>query len=573
VLHQRAGHWFAAHGLAAEAIQHALAARDWDHAARLIEEHGPLLAARGHVNAVLAWLAALPETLAAARPALDVLHGLALFFGSQLDAAELRLQAAESHLPGAPPDDRTRVVLGHIMVIRASIARYRGDLRGCIKLARQALALVPVTNALLRASPSLDVASDYVITGDVSPGNERPLVAAIAAAADTGDLQTHVTGLVLLGGFRRRQGRLREAVVAYREAAAIVSGPDGQLGLVNGAACYFRLGDVLREWNDLEAAAALLGRGHELVLGTFVTKADIVTLGYISIARLQHTRGDAAGARETLAQLHALVHERTFAPQLLVRVAAARAYLALLQGDLARAILWADTCGLAADDEYDYLREVPYLTLVRVRIAQGASDPAGPALRDAARLLDRITKNATAGARMDTVVECLILRALLLQARGEGNQAVAALEDALHLAAPEGYLRVVLDEGAPMARLLMAALQTPAFGAQRNDDVPAARAYAQQLLALLHAEDVELPVSAPDSGAVPQTQLPGGEQLTARELEVLQLLAAGRSNQAIAQELVVAIGTVKRHVNSIMGKLQVQSRLAAVAFAREQGIV
>ena len=230
-------------------------------------------------------------------------------------------------------------------------------------------------------------------------------------------------------------------------------------------------------------------------------------------------------------------------------------------------LTWADTSALAPDDKPTYVRELEYLVLARVRIAQGRTEPASHWLRDALRLLDQLVQTVQAAARMDRVIEIQILRALALHAQGQRDRACDALEQALILAGPEGYVRVVVDEGTPMAMLLAAALEERSWG--HGHDV---RAYAEHLRAVLRTDGVAPRGSGQPATPQPGTT-PGGELLTARELDVLQLLAQGRSNAAIAQELIVAVGTVKRHVNSIMGKLQVHSRLEAVARAHELGLL
>ena len=568
-LHARTAAWFEQHGLLLEAVQHALAAKDWEHAARLIEEHSPVLAISGRVHTVLGWLTALPDALFRKRSYLNVIYGLALFFLNQLDAAELRLRAAEADLPAGPLDERSRSIHGYITVIRASIARYRGDLVRCTNLARQALELVPETNVLLRASPSVDVASDYVLSGDVTPANERRLVEAVEAAAASADLNTHLTGLLLLAGLRRRQGHLRKAVMTCREAAELVA----RRGLVNTAAYYFQLGDVLREWNQLDAAAELLDQGAELVLGSLATQADIVTFGYIAIARLKQARGDGSGAREALAQLQNLIEQRNFVSHLHSRTAAARAHLALLQGDLEDAVRWADTSGLDVRDTLDYLREAEYLTLARVRLEEGRTGAVRPSSRDALSLLDQLLHAAEAGGRMDSVIEILTLRALALEAQGNRKLALAALERALTIGAPEGYVRCFVDEGAPMATLLRRALEERSWGQPGSAQAQDVRAYAQQLLAVFRTERIEpwdvAHLSVPDL----PVSTPGTDPLTRRELDILRLLACGRSNKAMASELIVAVGTIKRHVSNILDKLQVESRSEAVARARELGLI
>ncbi|HLM45376.1 MAG TPA: LuxR C-terminal-related transcriptional regulator, partial [Myxococcaceae bacterium] len=402
-----------------------------------------------------------------------------------------------------------------------------------------------------RTAGMLNLASALLLSGDASKDNERLLISTVASARPVGG-STLLTSVVALAALLWRQGRLRQAAVTYREAAEVVPEPAALLGIPNAASYYLGLGDLLREWNDLDAAERLLTQGRELVRGRLLAEADAVSQGYIALARLQQARGEASAALATLQEFEALAQERAYAAHLIARGVAAQAQVALRQGNLEPAVRWADTSGVRPNDEISYPQEFAYLTLARVRIAQGRREPSGPALPDALYLLDRLLSAAEAGMRMDSVIEILILQALVFEAQGDAPRALVPLARALTLAAPEGYVRVFLDEGAALVALLRAAC---AHGMVAD--------YAAHLLT--HAD-----LSAPPAPAVPpaaRRYLP--EPLTERELDVLRLLAAGRSNQAIADELVVAVGTVKRHISSIMGKLQAESRLEAVARARD----
>ena len=573
-LHRHASSWFEGQGLVVEAVRHALVAHDWERAARLIEEHGlGWLILRGQVHTVLGWLNALPEALLRAHPDLLHYHALALFSLNQLDAAELREQVVEEVLSSAPPDDRARTILGHATGLRAAIAHVRGDVSSCVTLARKALEILPPGDVFGRTTAGVHVASSFLVSGDMAAANEHQLMTAVAAVRGSDDLMTQFHGMVLLAEFRRREGRLRQAAGTYRQAAEIAPEPGGLQVLLNGAAYYFGLGSILAECNDLDTAQSLQARGREMVRGGVLAAADAVSRGYLALARLQQAQGDGPGARVTLDELAEVARRRSFVDHLIARAEAGRAHLALLQGNLPAAVQWADSSGPRVDDEPAYLREPEYLTLARVRIAQGRHDPAGPYLRDALHLLDRLLEAAEAGARMDSVIEILVLRAAALRVQGNLNPALAALERALILAAPEGYVRVFVDEGMPMAALLGQGLGIREGGAEGGKQDPEVRAYAQKLLAVFHGEGIaprsDQHLATPDPRRLP----PGVEPLTERELEVLRLLATGQSNQAIAQQLIVAIGTVKRHVNSILGKLGVESRLQAVARARELGLL
>jgi LuxR family maltose regulon positive regulatory protein len=425
-----------------------------------------------------------------------------------------------------------------------------------LPLLQQGLEILPATDVYGQSVARVNIAaSAFLLNGDVSEANKR-LLRTAAMEHDPGDVMTHLYAIVSLAELQRRQGRLRQAVATYGEARAVAAGPGELQATVGGAAYYIGLGDLHREWNDLATAEDFLRSGLDLVQGSLTVDADVLTLGYISMTRLRQAWGDETRALQTLNTFLDIARQRNIAKHLIARGIAERARLALLQGDLQRAGHWADSSNLRPDDDLSYPRECEYLTLVRVRLAQGRHDPSGPALRDALHLLDRLLASAEAGMRTDSVIEILILRALALEVQGQHTGALAALERALTLAEPEGYVRRFVDEGAPMAALLRKAC---ARGLKSD--------YAAQLLA--HAGVPAQPEISPPPSAIPHLR----EALTERELEVLRLLAAGRSNQEIAEELIIAVGTVKRHINSIMGKLQSQSRLEAVARARDLHLV
>jgi LuxR family maltose regulon positive regulatory protein len=272
----------------------------------------------------------------------------------------------------------------------------------------------------------------------------------------------------------------------------------------------------------------------------------------MALARLQHACGRSTRALQTLDAFALLGQQRHFAPALLARGAAVRAQLALAQGDLAAAIRWTEQSGVSATDALSYPREQEHLILARVRIAQGRAQPTGPFLSEALRLVDRLGKDAEAKGRMRSVLEGLLLRALALQAQGDLTAALAALGRALILAEPEGFIRLFLDEGTPMVALLRQA--------HKHAVVP--RAYVADLLEASGEtiEPVGYPFSPPSSVLL--------EALTPREREVLQLLMEGASNREIAEQLVLSVNTVKKHVWNICSKLGVHSRTQAMAQAR-----
>jgi len=253
---------------------------------------------------------------------------------------------------------------------------------------------------------------------------------------------------------------------------------------------------------------------------------------------------------------------------------AQQARLLLAQGDVEEAAHWATAAGLDPDDEPDYPREPAYLLLARVLLAQ---DNPGPALRLLQRLLDAAVSQGRAGS----VIEIQALRALALAAHGDHAGALGPLTEAVTLARQSGYVRVFADEGAPM-RILLAQLPATAMG-QTDQPHAAGQSEPGYPAALLDAcgpagagTRVRRSAAGPPGPAEPPGLVkPPGlvEPLTARELEVLQLIAAGRSNRRIAGELFVSLDTVKKHVSHLLGKLGAANRTEAVTRARQFGLI
>jgi LuxR family transcriptional regulator, maltose regulon positive regulatory protein len=236
-----------------------------------------------------------------------------------------------------------------------------------------------------------------------------------------------------------------------------------------------------------------------------------------------------------------------------------RARLMLAQGDVAAAAQWAKAAGLSPDDEPDYPREPTYLALARVLLAQ---EHVGQAIA----LLERLLELASSQGRTGSIIEIQALRALALAACGDHASALGALTEALTLACRRGYVRILADEGAPMRALLA---QLPA--AHRDEQSAADGIDPGYLAALLRACGQADAAPPPRRAAAAPPGLI--EPLTDRELEVLRLLAAGRSNQRIAHDLVVALDTVKKHVTHVLGKLGAANRTEAAARARQLGLI
>ena len=235
------------------------------------------------------------------------------------------------------------------------------------------------------------------------------------------------------------------------------------------------------------------------------------------------------------------------------------------QGRLGEALGWVSEQGLSAEDNLSYLREFEHITLVRVLLAQYKSDRSDTSIRETIGLLERLLRAAKEGGRKGSVIEITVLQALAQHAQGDIPAALIPLQQALILAEPEGYIRVFLDEGSPMAQLL--------HEAATHSIMPQ---YTSKLLAGFEAEqqrsagELPLPDWREQSSSASQTVI---EPLSQRELEVLRLLKTDLSGPEIARELMIALSTVRTHTKSIYSKLNVKNRRTAVKQAAELGLI
>jgi LuxR family maltose regulon positive regulatory protein len=584
-LHRAAAAWSEEHDLADDAVRHALAAGDPAWAARLVERHVETLLGRSEGATLRRWLSALPPEAVRDRPRLCLAQAYGAAQGFQLEALEALLDDAERafavsgvqpyhDLAGRPASVLANVPAG-IAFLRASLARLRGDVVLAVGYNRQALAHLAEDEWLMRSFVRWNRAVTDWLGGRLGSA-ERGLAKVLAGlwAADeavrrAGGEPTEVLRAVAggaeffagflamrvcydLGQVQRARGNLDAALATYRQALRTAG--EGSQTAYAGLA-HVGLAQVLYERNELAAALDHATRGVTLCRQLAFTLP--LATGLTVVARIRHVHGDTAGALEAMGEAGQVELSPQVIP-LLNPVPAQRARLLLAQGDVDAAAQWTTSAGLSPDDEPDYPREPAFLVLARVLLAQ--NDP-GPALT----LLQRLLGAAASQGRAGSVIEIQALRALALAARGDHAAALGALTEALTLACQPGYVRVLADEGAPM-RALLAQLS-----AARLDQRHAARRIdPRYLAALLRAcgQADAVPPRRP-SAAAPDL----AEPLTGRELEVLRLLAAGRSNQRIARDLVVALDTVKKHVTHILGKLGADNRTEAAARARQLGLI
>jgi LuxR family maltose regulon positive regulatory protein len=528
-LHLRASEWYEREGLITEAVGHALTCGDFERAAYLIQEAGWATFTRGEMTTILGWIAVLPHHIVRANPQLSVLHAWAMAKSGDLDGAERILRELDG--------DGFR---GEVNAVRAYVAGVRGDLTQAVALSHRALALLPAENLVVRAIVAQNLGVAYHWGGDPAAAI-RALTDAVALSRAAGQSFQTLTAMAILGRAYEMQAALRQAMETYQEALDLGSGA-GKRPAPFACMAYVGMAGVLYEWNDLAAAKRYALEGVRLSeVGGFIAYQ---VFGYALLARVCEAQGDRGSALENVEQAERLGQRSDYA---LVAALATelRVRLWLAQGNLMMAARWAQERQLPPADGLDAASEIEQTAVARTLIVLGRAD-------EALNLLAWLLHAAQAAGRTAHVIKVRALQALALQAQGEDGRTLPALGHALSLAEPEGYVRTFVDEGEPMARLLRRALTEGS-----------APGYASRLLAAF-GESTQ-PAPSATQALVDQ---PLVDPLTEREMEVLRLIAAGLSNQEIAQELVVAVSTVKTHINHIYGKLDVKSRIQAVTQAQ-----
>ncbi len=565
-LHRRASAWHEHNDLPAEAIHHAIATGSTDQAVPLIEQHGLSLIARGESRAIQAALEALPAPLFLDRPMLGIVQAAGLTLENRLEAAELRLQEVERALAGRPSDDQTRHWRGIMLTIRAELTRYAGDVLSTVNLAQEAAALLPEADLTSRQRAIDYVALDFLLTGDMVRAAETYPDELITSTRASGDLVGHFSAVSTIGWAHVYQGRLREAARLFQLGLEEVA-MSGVQHFFADVFYHLGLGGIQYEWNQLDEAEAHLKQGLQLASGLSI-EANGALVGSTALARIQQARGNPAGALKTLADFAQTARQHHFAAALIARGEAMRARVLLMQGQVDLVWRWIEASGLAIDDGLSFPLEQTYLALARALIARQNS-------RAALHLLARWLHDAESKGRFNSVIEIQLLRALAFQSAGHTLDVANALEHALTLAEPEGYIRTFVDEGEPM-QLLIAD-----FRVQIEKQASPLRQYVDKLLAAFSTSDS----SPPDQQISTPTPLRFGdysqqaaitdlvELPSERELEVLRLIDAGLSNREIAERLIVGLGTIKTHINNLYRKLDVNSRTQALARARELGLL
>jgi len=565
-LYRRARLWHEQHDLPEEAITYALASRDWPAANKLMEQLSTSLWTSS--RHILKWIESLPEEEVDQSPELCMWYASWLMMRGEFGRVDKLLETAERVVRSS---DHLSTLAG-VYAYRAMAAFLREDAQLIVENARQSMAYFDDENHFLRPAVTEVLARGYFLKGELAEA-ERVWAETIELAQATGSQRTLLIIIAGQAELQRVRGKLRQAAQLEQELLQQIGERPVDIHKIRALG---RLASLYYQWNQLDHAEQYAQQALELAGQT--QREIFARSAYLMLARIYQVRGEEATAFEVIERAKELA-QRMGGEHPLVEVSASQVRLWLAQNShstgpgqahsthslsgvvgqsLSAALAWAEAQRLDLDGALAYEAQLTHLALCRVLIAQNRPD-------QAIRLLERLLAAAEVEGRVGEVIEMLGLKALAHQAQYQTNQALAALVQALILAEPEGYVRTFVDEGFPMAQLLLALSQRPSA---------INRVYLDTLLAAFGKDEGgrmkdEIP-SAPLHPSSFITQ-PLVEPLSKRELEILYLMAQGLTNSEIAQQIIISAQTVKVHTRNIYGKLGVSSRWQAVTKARAPG--
>jgi ATP/maltotriose-dependent transcriptional regulator MalT len=541
LLQQRASVWFEQHGPVGEAIEHALRAKAWSQALRCLT---PIMVTQRFYDYYLewpGWLAALPDAVLQADLTFCLRLAWVLLLTGHIEAAERPLGLAESgwNAVGNQPK------LGEVLGIRSISFYFRGDFLEAMRLAQQALAVLPPDMVEQRGIPTFILGMSDLVRGHVRSAQEA-LAAAHMAFQDSRELFYQLIVSFGLARAYQLQGQLHHAAALYQETSRRA----GDATYLQMPTAHIHLGMLYYEWNDLAAAERALRMG--ITVGQRTGRGRYWPTAYSALARVCWVRGEAAEAIMHVER--ALEAARLLDnPREIAEAHAYQAWLWLAQENQVALEHWLKTRALTMDDPVPYERLAEYLMLARIRIAYARQAPRSVDLDAVVRLLNRLCQVAEADQRTADQIVILALLALAEADQRQPNHGLESLMAALTLAEPEGYVRTFVDQGAPMRSLLLA-LRAQVSASDSSERL---LAYVDRLLDAFPLPDLAAPgpVVAPDV-------------LSGREHAVLQLIAEGRSVQEIATSLVISAHTARTHVKNIYTKLDAHNRVQALHRAR-----
>ena len=558
-LHQRASQWFERKGYLDEAIQHAFMAKDYDRCAVLLNDLADPLWERGEHIKLRDWLAELPEQSLKQQPKLGIYQGWFLFSTGHQASAQKLLEVVDDSLEPLPDQEKRELsmaegaaggdggltIRGRLWAIWSLICTWREDLPGVIHHAKFAMENLKLGDPWRRmAAMALGDAVYY--QGDVL-GAYNTRLETLKASRPEEDLFFYMIANLKVATSLREMGRLTETIEICQQQVEFAQKHGLQKTIFVGWA-YALWALVLAERNELEQALKVAKKSLVLNQGGDFA---FLTFSYIVLAKTHFYLEDYEKAEINFNKIAELGRSQDIPFYTMGSLRGWKARLMLARGQVGAAEEWI------ANQEFTGIEE-SFITYDHVIFVKARLLIAQEKLDEAQELLGELREVCKKVRHIGRLIEVLVLLSLAQKMKGEHTQAMKSITQALDLAEPGGFVRVFVDEGPSMAQLLYETLS------KENSSH-----FVQSLLEAF-----------PESEAVPSSseriQDRDGiwiEPLTDRELEVLQLIAEGSTNNDIAEKLFLSLNTVKAHTRSIYGKLGVKSRTQAAAKGRTLGIV
>jgi LuxR family maltose regulon positive regulatory protein len=538
-LHIRASEWYENDRQILEAFKHAAAANDLERAVRLMELKEMPLTLPGVPVTILNWLESLPTDYLNANPSLWWKQAAMMLSNYQIEGVEEKLQAAEAALAlkipaSAEMDDWSRNLVGKIAVARAMLAQTNYDAETSLVQVRRAFEYLHPKNLVYRSNASEIFGFAQKLLGDRDAA-EKAYNESLSLAQEAGDRDGVIVANTRLGQIHELRIQLHPAEEAYRRALQAM----GEDPIPFAAVIYVGLARIYYQWNNLELAEKYAELGCQLAR-LCDQVIDRLILCNLFLFRLRLARGDGVGATHFLAEAEQNIREKDYAVRL-PDITNCQVLIHLFNGNVDEAVQLAQKS------------DCP-LTKAQVFITQGDSSAALAVLEPHRRELE--AKNW-----VDGLLETVALQAIALNELGRNDEARQALAQALSLAEPGGYIRLFVDKGKPMQQSIE---DYRSWSLKQSGDSPyPMHEFVEKILAAFAPSKT----SAETHSGNQNLQMI--DPLSQRELEVLQLICQGLSNQEICERLYLALDTVKGHNRRIFEKLQVHRRAEAIARARE----
>ena len=578
VLQKRAAEWFEKNANLDEAFRYAFAANDLEWTTQLIERNTQDMIQTGDIMPLIHWIGKIPPAIIRERPILTLGYAWGAITTYQLDLAQDLIDNAQNRLMSPEKNIFTEAdqsVLGGLAICQSTLALFNSDIDKATELSNQAINYLKGENPLVRSLVALDNSLYYVFSGDTKKAIPS-LKDTIRVSRQTNNLMIFIIASVQLAEMQVLRGQLTQAWATLQKAKFLAVGPEGQEFPITSMVDIGE-GAILLEKDQLEEASTYLERGCRATRSVWtISSLD----GLIALAQLRQYQGDIPEVKRIIAEVSqiALSTESSQWDDILVSALAVR--LALLRNDLSEAGKWWAKGGFPRITEEIALEQYPYHIYEYIKLIQARfllrraqyKDRQGN-LRLALAILDSLMPEARNFNRITSQIEILVLQSMTCFALNQ-PQAKDYLLKALAMGEPEGYRRIYLNEGNQLYPLLQACLSTQQSS---NTFLPSLEFINGLLNAIKQDSDLKgltNPISTPATTATTSSpeNFPNSD-LTQREMDVLRLIAQGKSNKEISSELYLALNTVKRHAYNIYNKLGVNRRTQAVSRARSLGLI